>query len=51
LWTVSFGLFAQNITVTGSVTDATGMSVIGATVMVENNSSIGTVTDIDGNYT
>lgn len=50
LWTVSFGLFAQNITVTGSVTDATGMSVIGATVMVENNSSIGTVTDIDGNY-
>ena len=28
LWTVSFGLFAQNITVTGSVTDATGMSVI-----------------------
>jgi len=27
------------------------MSVIGATVMVENNSSIGTVTDIDGNYT
>ena len=51
LWTVSFGLFAQNITVNGSVTDATGMSVIGATVMVENNSNIGTVTDIDGNYT
>ena len=51
LWTVSFGLFAQNITVNGSVTDATGMSVIGATVMVENNANIGTVTDIDGNYT
>ena len=51
LWTISFGLFAQNITVNGSVTDDTGMSVIGATVMVENNSGIGTITDIDGNYT
>ena len=51
LWTVSFGLFAQNITVNGSVTDDTGLSVIGATVMVENNATIGTVTDIDGNYT
>jgi TonB-linked SusC/RagA family outer membrane protein len=51
LWTISFGLFAQNITVNGTVTDDTGMSVIGATVMVENNSNIGTVTDIDGNYT
>lgn len=51
LWTISFGLYAQNITVNGSVTDATGTSVVGATVMVENNASIGTVTDIDGNYT
>ncbi len=51
LWTISFGLFAQDITVNGSVTDDTGMSVIGATVMVENNSGIGTITDIDGNYT
>ncbi|MBF6598864.1 MAG: SusC/RagA family TonB-linked outer membrane protein [Fermentimonas sp.] len=51
LWTISFGIFAQNITVNGSVTDATGMSVIGATIMVEQNSSIGTVTDIDGDYT
>ncbi len=51
LWTISFGIFAQNITVNGSVTDVTGMSVIGATIMVEQNSSIGTVTDIDGNYT
>lgn len=51
LWTISFGLLAQNITVNGSVTDDTGMSVIGATVMVENNSGIGTITDIDGNYT
>lgn len=50
LWTVSCGLFAQNITVNGSVTDAKGMSVIGATVMVENNANIGTVTDIEGNY-
>ncbi|MGI6074605.1 MAG: SusC/RagA family TonB-linked outer membrane protein [Fermentimonas sp.] len=51
LWLMSLGLSAQNITVKGTVTDGTGMSVIGATVTLENNSAVGTVTDYDGNYT
>ncbi|MDR0422521.1 MAG: SusC/RagA family TonB-linked outer membrane protein [Proteiniphilum sp.] len=50
IWTVSVGLFAQNITVNGTVTDANGDPVIGATVVVQGNASHGTVTDIDGNY-
>ena len=47
---LTFSLFAQNITVTGNVTDDTGMTVIGATVIVEGDASRGTVTDIDGDY-
>ena len=42
-------MFAQNINVTGTVTDANGDSVIGAAVAVQNTTT-GTVTDIDGNY-
>lgn len=48
---ISLGAFSQNITVKGTVTDDTGFTVIGGTVIVEGNSDIGTVTDIDGNYT
>lgn len=51
LWTVSLGLFAQNITVQGTVTDNMGETVIGATIIVEGNASTGTITDFDGNYT
>lgn len=50
LWAASLGLFAQNITVRGTVTDGTGMTVIGATIVLEDNPSVGTVTDYDGNY-
>ncbi|MDR0421495.1 MAG: SusC/RagA family TonB-linked outer membrane protein [Proteiniphilum sp.] len=50
MWAVSVGLFAQNITINGKVTDANGEPVIGATVVVQGNASHGTVTDIDGNY-
>jgi iron complex outermembrane receptor protein len=50
MWAVSVGLFAQNITVNGTVTDANGEPVIGATVVMQGNASHGTVTDIDGNY-
>ena len=50
LWTISLGMFAQNITVQGVVTDSDNESVIGATIIVEDNATIGTVTDIDGNY-
>lgn len=38
-------------TVSGVVKDNTGEPIIGATVVEEGNTSNGTVTDIDGNYT
>ena len=45
-------LQAQNgITVKGVVSDATGEPLIGATVAVKGNSSLVTVTDLDGNFT
>ncbi|WP_242052999.1 SusC/RagA family TonB-linked outer membrane protein [Dysgonomonas sp. GY617] len=43
--------FAQSVQVTGNVKDLTGEAIIGATVVVKGNSSTGTVTDFDGNYT
>lgn len=46
---VSFLLAQERMKVTGTVTDATGESLIGATVM-EKGTKNGTVTDIDGNY-
>lgn len=42
---------AQNFTVKGTVTSADdGLTVIGAAVTVKGNTSIGTVTDFDGNF-
>ena len=37
-------------TITGTVTDESGEPLIGASVFVEGNSSIGIITDLDGNY-
>lgn len=52
VWLMSLSLVAQNITVKGTVTDATfNDAVIGATIIVEGDATQGTVTDIDGNYT
>lgn len=48
---VAFSISAQNITVSGTITDDTGFEVIGATVIVVGDASHGTVSDIDGNYT
>ncbi len=42
-------VFAQNSTVSGTVLDATGEPVIGATVRVQGT-QVATVTDIDGNF-
>ena len=42
-------LFAQNITVTGTVTDAQKEPIIGAAVMQEGTTN-GTATDVDGNF-
>lgn len=47
---LSFGLFAQNLTVTGTIKDDTGFEVIGATVVIVGDATRGTVTDIDGHY-
>lgn len=39
-----------NITVRGKITDESGEPLIGATIVVNENPSQGTVTDMDGNY-
>lgn len=42
---------AQNkVTVKGTVFDSNGETVIGASVVVKDNNSIGTISDIDGNF-
>ena len=41
---------AQNVTVKGKVTDSRGEPVIGATVMLSSNQTVGTQTDLSGNY-
>ena len=48
--TMPFFAQAQNISVSGTVTDQSGETVIGAAVMVVNSSN-GAVTDVDGTYT
>ncbi|MBF0650179.1 SusC/RagA family TonB-linked outer membrane protein [Dysgonomonas sp. GY75] len=51
LITFSSGIFAQNRTVQGTVSDAnTGEALIGVSVVVKG-STVGTVTDIDGKFT
>ena len=51
LWVISLGMFAQNITVRGTVTDENNEPVIGATVIISGDPTRGTVTDMDGKYT
>ena len=48
--TFSLSVYAQNITVTGTVIDNTGEPLIGATVM-QKGTQHGVATDIDGNFT
>ena len=43
--------FAQNVTVKGKVTDSRGEPVLGATVMLDGNQTVGALTDVDGTYT
>ena len=51
LFMCSTMLYAQNgITVRGTVTDNTSDPLIGAAVVVKGDASLGTVTDIDGNF-
>ena len=45
------GAWAQNITVKGVVIDQTGETVIGASVVEQGNTTNGTITNIDGEFT
>ena len=47
---LSVSVFAQNITVSGTIVDVNKEPVIGATVLVKGTTN-GTITDFDGNYT
>lgn len=44
-------LQAQGIVVKGVVVDSNGESVIGASIVLKGNNAVGTVSDIDGNFT
>ncbi|MCM1520531.1 MAG: TonB-dependent receptor [Lachnoclostridium sp.] len=48
--TFSLSVYAQNITVSGTVSDDTGEPLLGATVLVKGTTT-GVATDFDGNYT
>ena len=50
IWAVSLGIFAQNITVSGVVSDVNKEPLIGVTIRVLNSTS-GTISDYEGNYT
>lgn len=43
-------IIAQNVTIKGNVKDATGEPIIGANVKVVGNNKVGTVTDMEGNF-
>ncbi|MDR2927963.1 MAG: TonB-dependent receptor [Cytophagaceae bacterium] len=43
-------MFAQNINVSGIVSDQNNEPVIGASIVVKGASGVGTVTNVDGNY-
>ena len=42
--------FAQTRSISGTVVDSQGIPVIGASVIVVGNSTMGTITDLDGNF-
>jgi len=43
-------MWAQGVDIKGTVVDANGEALIGASVVVKGNTSVGTVTDFDGNF-
>lgn len=49
VWIFTLSLFAQNVTVTGLVTDLGGSPLIGVTIQVQGT-TLGTVTGLDGDY-
>ncbi|WP_439183334.1 SusC/RagA family TonB-linked outer membrane protein [Carboxylicivirga taeanensis] len=49
IWLSGISVMAQDITITGNVKDDTDMGLPGASVIVKG-STVGTITDIDGNF-
>ena len=47
---IAMGAWAQDLTVSGKVTDKNGEPLIGVYVLLQGTTS-GTSTDVDGNYT
>ena len=47
---ISLSVSAQTITVKGNVKDTSGEPVIGASVVEKGNTTNGTITDLDGNF-
>lgn len=47
---VSMSAYAQSLTVTGKVIDSEGYEVIGGSVTIKGAAGVGTVTDVNGNY-
>lgn len=47
---VSMSAYAQSLTVTGKVIDGDGYEVIGGSVTIKGAAGVGTVTDVNGNY-
>jgi len=43
-------MWAQKVDVKGTVVDSNGEALIGASVVVKGNTSLGTITDLDGNF-
>ncbi|MDK2852051.1 MAG: TonB-dependent starch-binding outer membrane protein SusC [Proteiniphilum sp.] len=50
MWALSLSIYAQEITVKGTVVDTRGEPLIGVTIQLEN-STVGTVTDYEGHFT
>ncbi len=50
LFLVSAGFMSAQRTITGTVTDEAGVSLIGANVLVKEAPTVGTITDIDGSF-
>ena len=43
-------MWAQKVDIKGTVVDTNGEALIGASVVVKGNTSVGTITDFDGNF-
>lgn len=50
MWIMSLSLIAQNISISGTVTDDKNVPLPGVTVVVKDDAAHGTITDNNGNY-